>query len=486
MVLLGCGVPATEGTSESGEHGSSEGGSGTGEVPTTGGGESTGEQTSGEQDACGAGWSEDLALGPEPVMVEGGLAVPIDVVDLSARFTLDVAGETTTVDAQLTFRVGDRAGRPVFDLRQEPDAGDLDGVELGGAEQGWLATVDLGGGADAVMRALDREVEACSEHVLTLRYTLVRPPGFAADPPQFEEDGVSWDLAFNDLLPRMFLEQWLPANLVHDRHKISLTLAIVGGAADQRVISNGEVTTRGAGVWEIGYPAGSTAQSPMLVLAPASEVASSSVTVDGVELAVHRTQAFSEEPEAILMILQEALATYVASTGEYLYPRFTAFVIKNAGMEYDGGTTTDITALPHEVFHSWFGRGVRPRRGGDGWIDEAWNEYSTTEPRFPAAPMSMETPPVTLCDENPWRRTTPLTAYATGRAVFAGIAAEAGVAALRASMREFYAAHAGATVTTEMLEQHLHCTLQVKGVRSLFHRFVYGRPGEPEAPLACP
>ncbi len=34
---------------------------------------------------------------------------------------------------------------------------------------------------------------------------------------------------------------------------------------------------------------------------------------------------------------------------------------------------------------------------------------------------------------------------------------------------------------------HLHCTLQVDAVRALFHRYVYGRPGEP-APAAatCP
>src|SRR6202007_2624705 len=42
------------------------------------------------------------------------------------------------------------------------------------------------------------------------------------------------------------------------------------------------------------------------------------------------------------------------------------------GMEYDGATTTSVGALEHEVFHSWFGRGVKPARAGDGWIDEAW------------------------------------------------------------------------------------------------------------------
>lgn len=487
MVLLGCGVPATSGSddAESGEVGSSSSGEG-GEPTTTGADETSGGEASsggetGEEDVCGPGWADDLALGPTPVMLPEGLAVPIDVMDLRGSFTVDVAGEATTVAAQLTFRVGALAGRPVFDLRQEPDAGDLDGEAIGAL---WLK--DLGGGAGSEMRVLDREVAACSEHVLTMNYTLVRPPGFAADPPRFKEDGVAWDLSFNDVAPRMFLEQWLPANLVHDRHPISLSLMIVGGAADQRVLSNGEVTTPEAGRWDIAFAADSTAQSPMLVLAPASEVVSQSVVVDGVELVVHRTEAFSEAPEVLLDLLGEGFAEFVASTGAYRYPRFVAVISPNAGMEYDGGTTSDVAALSHELFHSWFGRGVRPRRGADGWFDEAWNEYNTGDPQFPAAPLGMDGPMVTLCNGEGWSRTTPLAAYDTGKAVFAGIAAEAGVEPLRAAMREFYGEHAGEPVTTEVLEQHLHCALQVEAVRGLFHRYVYGHQGEPSAAAACP
>ena len=454
-------------------------------VPTTGmdstsaGDDTTGTtgETGETEEGCGAGWSEDLALGPGPVVMEEGVAVPIDVVGLVGRFTLDVAGETTTVDAQLTFRVGATAGRPIFDLRQELSDGDLDGEAIAA-----LWTRDFGGGPGAEMRVLDREVEACSEHVLTLRYPLVRPPGFAADPPEFEEDGVSWDFAFNDVAPRMFLEQWLPVNLIHDRHPIALSLEILGGVEDQRVITNGALTDRGDGAWDIMFGPDSTALSPMLVLSPASEVVSSSVMMDGVRFEVHRNQSFTEEPGLLLDIVTQAYSQYVQTTGEYLYPGFTAFITKNAGMEYDGGTTSDINALTHELFHSWFGRGVRPQRGSDGWIDEAWNEYNTGAPQFPAEPLKFTNPAVILCNGDPWSRTTPLAAYDAGKAVFAGIAAEAGVDELRASMRGFYEMHAGSPVTTETLERHLHCELQVPAVRRLFHRFVYGRPGEPGEP----
>lgn len=450
-------------------------------MPTTDDGVvSTGDEATTGAEGCGAGWSEDLALGPGAVMLAEGLAVPIDVVELRAELLLDVAAETTRVAAELTFRVGETEGRPIFDLRQEPDAGLLDGAAIGA-----LWTREFGDGPGTEVRVLDQVVEACSEHTLRLEYTLVRPPGFAADPPEFEEDGVSWGFALNDVAPRMFLEQWLPANLIHDRHPIALTLMIAGGAADQRVITNGETTERGAGVWDIEFAAGSTALSPMLVLAPASEVVSSSAMVGAVQLDVHRHQGVSESPEALLQALGEAFAEFEGSTGAYLYPRFTAFVTKNAGMEYDGGATTDAGSLTHEVFHSWWGRGVRPRRASDGWIDEAWNEWNTGSPTFTAAPMDLDGPPVVLCKDSAWHRATPIAAYSVGKAVFAAIAAESGVAELRAAMRGFYAAHTSVPVTTEMLELYLHCELAAPSLRALFHRFVYGRKGAPGPAPTC-
>jgi hypothetical protein len=149
----------------------------------------------------------------------------------------------------------------------------------------------------------------------------------------------------------------------------------------------------------------------------------------------------------------------------------------NGGMEYDGGTVSSVEALPHELFHSWYGRGIRPARASDGWFDEAWNEYNTAFPLFPAEPIAADAPPAVLCSDNPWSRTTPFTAYDEGRAVFAAIADAAGVAPLRASMQAFYAAHVLEPVSTQELERHLHCSLDVPAVRELFHRRVYGKQG---------
>lgn len=442
--------------------------------------ESSGGGTSGgEDDGCRAG---DMLVAPQPVQLAGGLAVPIDVQALEGELVFDVATATTAASAKLRFTVAE-AGRPIFDLRQATiTEARLDGEAI---DPSLMPEQDLGGGPGAQMRVLEVELPACSEHTLELRYPLAAVSGVAATPPAIDVDGVTWDFGFSDLAPRMFLEQWLPANLIHDRHPITLTVEVKDPPELQRLISNGAVTELGAARWSIVFPAYSTAQSTMLVLVPASTVESSSqsvLTEGGAEVAIelHRTLTTPESSAQLHAVLAEAFAGFGDSTGEYAYPRFTAYVAINKGMEYDGGTTSAVYALTHELFHSWYGRGARPMHARDGWIDEAWDEWNTGEPLFPAIGLDMRDPAVRLYDPNPWGRTTPYAAYDDGKLLFAGVAALAGATALRDAMRDFYEGHSLAQMTTQGLEQHLTCALAVD-VRGLFHRFVYGLQGAPEA-----
>lgn len=473
------------GTSETGEAGTEPTGGTTAVASEDASSGSGSSGSSGDADeGCELG---DLAAAPAPVMVDGAVAVPIDVLALAGQFTIDVASETAEAAAQLRFRVGPVAGRPIFDLRQQGFlAGELDGVAIAAED---MPEHDLGGGPGTEMRVLSAALPACSEHTLSLRYPLAQPPGYSAPAPEFKEDGVAWDFGFSDIAPRMFLEHWLPANLIHDRHPISLTLEIVGGAADQRVISNGEVEALGPGRWQIELPPHSTAMSPMLVLSPGGRVESSSMSValaggEVVDIEVHRSIEVSASSEALHELLAQSFADFSASTGAYAFARFTAFVRVNAGMEYDGGATSSVGALRHELFHSWYGRGVKPVSARDGWIDEAWTEYNTGFPSLPVQAIDPAAPPTTLRSERVWSRTTPFAAYDVGKRVFAAIAEAAGLEPLRASMREFYAMHALGQVSSEQLERHLHCTLATPAVRALFHRHVYGLSGEPASPPA--
>ena len=149
------------------------------------------------------------------------------------------------------------------------------------------------------------------------------------------------------------------------------------------------------------------------------------------------------------------------------------------GMEYDGATTASVAALEHEVFHSWFGRGVKPARASDGWIDEAWTSWATSsrrveEPRFSDEALSLDEPPVVLYPPHPWSRYTPTESYREGSRLFAGIAhLVGGPSRLRSAMAAWYRANVGQLVTTDGLQAHLEAWSGVD-LGPWFRRYVHG------------
>ena len=144
------------------------------------------------------------------------------------------------------------------------------------------------------------------------------------------------------------------------------------------------------------------------------------------------------------------------------------------GMEYDGGCTAAPDALEHEVFHSWWARGLKPATQNDGWIDEAWTVYHDNGGAV-ETPFDFGEPPVLLSPRTPWSRATPVASYRLGARFFAGIAARIGVDRLQEIMREFYRLHAPGLITTEQLEAHLLDRTNDETISGAFERWVYGR-----------
>src|SRR5215211_5195822 len=67
-------------------------------------------------------------LAPPAKIVDGLLAVPIDIASIEAAFTFDGSTETASADATITYTVGPTAGNPIFDLRQNITQAWLDSV----------------------------------------------------------------------------------------------------------------------------------------------------------------------------------------------------------------------------------------------------------------------------------------------------------------------------------------------------------------------
>ena len=415
--------------------------------------------------ASEAGAAADGA--PPPVPTDEGLLVPVDIARAQARVRFDTSTRQADVEATVELRVGDVPGRPLFDLRQEVDEVSFDGARLPAEAVRHRST---GAGADARMRAVDIECEARSSHLLRLRYRLGEPAATGANPVDWAPagDGVRFDLWMSDLEPGRYLEMWLPANLCHDRFSLELAVEVVGTDRPHLLLANGEVEEGGTRrSWAVRYPASYTSLSPMLVLAP----------VDEVETARSEARCAGRTLEVVVAALPEAAADVPAAAadtsawlsyfgsryGDWAHgDRFLAVLWgPGRGMEYDGATTASEAALEHEIFHSWFGRGVKPAGARDGWMDEAMATWATassraTGARFASAELGLDEAPVELRPAHPWARHTPREAYAGGARLLSGVAEMAGGAGrLRAALADWHSRYGGRAATSDDLCRHL-------------------------------
>lgn len=379
-------------------------------------------------------------LPPPPVQLDGRLAVPVDIHQVTASVRFDMASQTAEVSATVELTIDGPTGCPVFDLRQDIDAATLDGRPLPPEA---LGHADMGAGTGARMRVVDVACEGGTSHVLSLRYRLGTPQATGALPVEWSPtgDGVSWDLFMSDLEPGRYLEMWLPANLCHDRLAVELEVEVAGTARPHVLLANGPAVEHTAGYgWSVRYPGTFTSLSPLLVLAPSDQVKAQQTAVHagGKETLVRvaRVDAAGTGLHDVTADIAAWLSYFTERYGSWAHGDDFLAVIWDLprGMEYDGATTACEAAIEHEVFHSWFGRGVKPACAADGWIDEAMATWVTasrraTIGRFAVEELGLDEPPSLLYPAHPWSRHTPREAYAAGGRLMSGLAYMAGGAA---------------------------------------------------------
>jgi len=427
----------------------------------------------------------DKELAPPPLVVDGLTGIPIDIVDLRAALSFDAKAQTAFASATMSFDTT-AEGFPLFDLRQREvvkawlDGESLDPLKLASH------TVSKNCGS---MRILEVSLPAGSRHELKLEYKVGTPDAPQAQGVLWREKGVLWDTWFSDLNQGRYLESWFPANLIYDQHPMTLTIDLIGAGEDHHLITNGAVEERGEHQWTLTFPPTFTAFSHLIVLVPASEVETAKDKVKlksgmSVEVEVFARKEAKVNAKKVAEQTGEILQKYDERVGKWAHTSYCPVYIwtGSRSMEYDGGTTTALGALEHEMFHSWYGRGAKPASQNDGWWDEAWNMYVTSgsqgAQRRPD--LSKESRPVTLSSADPYNRITPGESYGAGAMFFARVAQAIGDDELRGLMAEFYLAHAPNPATTAEMEQLLIANGgKPDEVRRLFHRYVYGKDGEP-------
>lgn len=401
----------------------------------------------------------------------------MDVTAIDATLSFDARVRVARAEATMRFMVDDPDEPNVFDLRQEIGKAWLDRlplpVERLARTADGIRLVDAGGsGGPGRSGGLGP-----GEHELQVVYDLDVPDvesplgvGWTSNTP-----GVVFDLWMSDLHPGRYLEQWLPAPLCHDRFQLRIELDLSGSSEAHAVFANGAYRHDG-----VVYPDTFTALSPMLVVAPEARVE----VIDSGGITVCKLAG----PEIDLDLCHSQVRSFLdhnrETFGDYAFgDTFLAYVWGSTrGMEYDGATTSSVGALEHEVFHSWFGRGVKPATANDGWIDEAFTVWYTGGPpelRQRADAFDWDAPPVVLRPPGRFDRFTPREAYTVGARLFSGLAALLGGRdALVEAMAGLYRERMGEFVSTDELEA---CLVQAGGsqVTAAFDRWVHGGARSP-------
>lgn len=429
-------------------------------------------------------------LAPPPKTVDGLAAVPVDIQSIDALFTFDGSASAASADATITYTVGPTAGNPIFDLRQDITQAWLDGVLFPVAQ---LAHHGFGADAFTDLRVIQSVQGAGSVHTLRVLYPLALPNsqlGGSYLPALEWSAGPKLRFVFglSDLNRARYAEAWLPANLIFDQFAIALEIQLVSIVAAHSVITNGAVTTLGSNHWRIAFPERFTALSPMLEVRASDtllqQTDSVALPVSGktVTLEAWKPSGSTVNLGGEINTLKTLLAENENAYGPYLHEeRFVAFFNGSGGMEYEGGTTTSTGALPHETFHSWYARGIKPAAQADGWWDEGFTSFHDAG-ADDALPFDFSAAPVLLCSRDPWQRNTPGNSYADGARFWKGMASLLGVAQLNTLMKDLYVAHHGNPVSTAMIEEFLLCKSGNPQVVDAFHRFVYGLPNPSPAP----
>lgn len=426
--------------------------------------------------------STNFHLAPPSKVVDGLMAVPIDIQSIEAIFTFDGAAETAFADATIRYAVGPIAGNPIFDLRQNISQAWLDNV-LFPVDR--LVHHNFGNGPFSDLRVIESAQPVGSVHTLRVQYNLGNPDSqlggsylpileWSAGPKLLFVFGLS------DLNRARYIEAWLPANLIFDQYCINLEIQIVNTIIAHSIITNGIVTSLGLNHWRISFPSRSSALSPLLEVRASDTLTQQTDTVmlpiSGKTVTIETWKPKSSMVNLTTQInnIKTFLADNENNYGAYVHDEhFVAFFNGTGGMEYEGGTTTSTDALLHETFHSWFARGIKPASQADGWYDEGFTVFHDNG-ADDASPFDFSDPPILLCSRDPWQRHTPSDSYSDGSRFWRGMASLLSIANLNSLMANFYEKYRGQPSSSQMLEEFLLSKTGNTLVVDAFHRFVYG------------
>lgn len=408
--------------------------------------------------------AEDELKGIRPSYGSDIKIVPIDIETIDINYIFDVENKKATGEAEILFN-NLRDGYPSFDLEREIISAEFESEDV-------TALIVEEQDPDAASKHLvfRKVMKKGTQSTLRIKFDLSPKVSFTKEAAR-----VGFFMTDLRIGGRGFVEQYAPANFEFDQLKYNFTLKVIGTDKEHLVFANGATTSTGFNQFAIDYPSYFTTSSLYFHISEKGRFKIERETFKGLERQIpvvtyadKRTTA-KEAMRKALAYMEELENDY----GPYTHDAMTIYIAGRGGMEHCGATISSMSALGHEITHSWFARGVMPANGNAGWIDEGtarWRDRG-----YPVAKGFVTRKPVNLSNYSPFQRHTPRISYAEGSKLLSELDYMfRDLGSMKLILREFYRQYKRKTVVIEDFQRVIE---EESGIDmdDIFTRYVYGQ-----------
>ena len=255
-----------------------------------------------------------------------------------------------------------------------------------------------------------------------------------------------------DLSQKKFLEKYIPANLEYDQYPITFDVKVYSKYQHQ-FVANGKHTELGFNHRKIEFPKYFSSSSVYFHVFKTGKykwLQDSFKSVSGKEIPVIVYTKKKYSPDEFLIKARSYFAELEKDYGAWAHDELIVYgMAKGGGMEYPGATATSLRSLGHEMFHSYFAKGVVPADGNAGWMDEglaSWRDRGYKTFSHPGYEL------FNLGAHSPYKRNTDKNSYKVGRAFFAYLNSKFD---LKYELKGYYQKYKNSLVTTQMFIDYL-------------------------------
>lgn len=319
--------------------------------------------------------ASDLIKAPSSFNFEKKLAVYVDFQNASSEILFDLTTKKVKVKSIIHF-ITEEDGFALFDLI--PDI--LDATINN--DKVHIKTITSPEG-ETKYRYIDKLLTK-GAHKLVIENEITRNL-------QFKGDYINFAMWMSDLSDRGYIEQYLPSNMEFDQYTLHLKINIESdkNILPHQLYTNGKILSSNATSFIVHFPHYFTSSSFFLHLTkkhrfPSEQFSFNSSSGKKIPVQLYARSAWSLS--GVHKKIENILNQLENDFGAWPHPNLTVYIAGLGGMEHAGATVTSEDALAHELTHSYFARGVMPKDGNAGWIDEAiasWRDNGFPKVKIP-------------------------------------------------------------------------------------------------------